>query len=348
MNKLLTIIVPVYKVEDYIRRCLDSLVVAPKWMEKMDVLIVNDGTPDRSADISREYVVKYPETFRQIDKENGGHGSVLNIGCKEAYGKYVRFLDSDDWFVNVELMLEKLEKTDVDMVISHVVDHCPNNEVWEDRILGVEFDKIYDTNAFDWMGNKTSHLVGLHRCIFKTSLFESYLPLFPEKQSYDDIILNVFPIVTAETMVAWDFPIYHYDMDRPGQSIKQSLGMPKQRGLTYKNGWQGCIEFVENNPITDLSSTKVPYLRRRVGKYYDFGYIEPIDKYVYQDAKKNVARWAEWVENRMKEQGNVLSVYIRWRKFYNVLPFCLFVALYKTYKFYTRCTPLVKIVHRLL
>ena len=76
MNKLLTIVVPVYKVEQYINKCLNSLIINPELMEKMDVLIINDGTPDSSAELSREYVQKYPTVFRQIDKENGGHGSV--------------------------------------------------------------------------------------------------------------------------------------------------------------------------------------------------------------------------------------------------------------------------------
>ena len=56
MQKLLTIVIPVYKVEPYINKCLDSLVIAPELMEKMDVLIINDGTPDSSAEMSREYV----------------------------------------------------------------------------------------------------------------------------------------------------------------------------------------------------------------------------------------------------------------------------------------------------
>ena len=71
-NKLLTIVVPVYKVEPYINKCLDSCVLADeKLMSQLEVIIVNDGTPDNSAEMSREYVKNYPQTFRQIDKENG-------------------------------------------------------------------------------------------------------------------------------------------------------------------------------------------------------------------------------------------------------------------------------------
>ena len=70
MQKLLSIIIPVYKVEPYINKCLDSLIIASELMEKMDVLVINDGTPDRSAELSREYVKRFPGIFRQIDQEN--------------------------------------------------------------------------------------------------------------------------------------------------------------------------------------------------------------------------------------------------------------------------------------
>ena len=120
MNKVLTIVVPVYKVEPYINKCLDSCVLDDeKLMNLLEVIIVNDGTPDRSAEMSREYVKHYPNTFRQIDKENGGHGSAWNVGLKEATGKYLRFLDSDDWLTNLDKLMEKLQETDADLVLTH-------------------------------------------------------------------------------------------------------------------------------------------------------------------------------------------------------------------------------------
>ena len=121
MEKLLTIIIPVYKVEAYINKCLDSLIIAPELMEKLEVLIVNDGTPDNSAELSREYVMRFPKTFRQIDKENGGHGSAWNVGLKEATGKYLRFLDSDDWFTDLDRLMLDLENCQADIVFNPFV-----------------------------------------------------------------------------------------------------------------------------------------------------------------------------------------------------------------------------------
>ena len=75
--KLLTVVVPVYNTERYINRCLDSLLV-PETLEDLEVLVVNDGSRDRSAAIAEEYAAKYPKTVKVINKENGGHGSTIN------------------------------------------------------------------------------------------------------------------------------------------------------------------------------------------------------------------------------------------------------------------------------
>ena len=83
-NKLLSVVVPVYKVEKYINKCLDSLIISDEQMNLLEVIVVNDGTPDNSAIMAKEYERKYPNTFRVIDKENGGHGSAWNRGVQEA------------------------------------------------------------------------------------------------------------------------------------------------------------------------------------------------------------------------------------------------------------------------
>lgn len=96
MDKVLTVIVPVYNMEKYIRQCLESLVIGG------GVLVVLDGSKDGSAEIAYEFVEQYPDTFRIIYKANGGHGSAINTGLMMASGEYVKILDSDDW---VERML---------------------------------------------------------------------------------------------------------------------------------------------------------------------------------------------------------------------------------------------------
>ena len=87
-------------------------------MEKLEVIIINDGSPDGSPEISREFTKAYPGTFRQIDKSNGGHGSAWNVGLKESRGKYIRFLDSDDWLTNLDRLMDDLKDSKTDIVFN--------------------------------------------------------------------------------------------------------------------------------------------------------------------------------------------------------------------------------------
>lgn len=316
MNKLLTIVVPVYKVEEYINKCLDSLILLPELMNKMDVLIINDGTPDNSAELSREYVKKYPLVFRQIDKENGGHGSVWNMGVKEAYGKYTRFLDSDDWLENLDLLLEKLETTDADLVITPTIDHCENNEIWKQEILDMEFGKIYDANTFDWLGNRShGNYIFHHSCTYKTEMFRQYLPLFLEKQPYDDVILGAVSIIGAKSLVAYNFSLYHYLMDRPGQSISPEVQRRNIRA-TIKTQ-QHTIEFTENHPVLE-GTTKAQYFAIKLPKRYNYGYRTLLDKLPYKEAKQYTKEWDKWVQI---QNPNIITP---WIKAYRFMPFSIY------------------------
>ena len=107
--KLLSIAVPCYNSQDYMRNCVDSLL---KGGELVEILIVNDGSKDDTAKIADEYAEKYPTIVRVIHQENGGHGEAVNTGIRNATGFYFKVVDSDDW-VNeeaFEAILKKLQE----------------------------------------------------------------------------------------------------------------------------------------------------------------------------------------------------------------------------------------------
>ena len=315
MDKIVSIVVPVFKVEAYINKCLDSLIIAPALMERMDVLIINDGTPDSSADLSREYVKRYPNVFRQIDKENGGHGSVWNLGLREARGKYTRFLDSDDWLENLDCLIEQLEKCDADLVLTPTLCHHPGDKLWKQEIKDMEFGKVYDADSFDWLHNRSHRNFVLHHsCTYKTEVLRQYLPLFLEKQPYDDIILSPAAIIGAKTLVAYDFILYHYLMNREGQSISSAVQNNNIEAKTRSQ--QAVIAFVERHPVPDNSS-KAAFYQSKLPKMYNFGYKE----YVYLHYKKAKAYTADWDEWRIKKNQSVKT---KWMVFYRFLPYWLF------------------------
>ena len=120
MGKILSIIVPTYNMQDYLNRCLQSLIVDSQLLE---VLVINDGSKDNSLSIALEYEKAYPNIFRVIDKDNGNYGSCINKGLHEATGKYVKILDADDQFntQSLELLLKKASTNDVDAFITDYV-----------------------------------------------------------------------------------------------------------------------------------------------------------------------------------------------------------------------------------
>jgi len=128
-NKLLTVSIAAYNVAPYLRQALDSLVV-PGVMDKLEVIVVNDGSKDETSEIAHEYESRHPATFRVIDKENGGYGSTVNISMREARGRYFKLLDGDDWFDKDGLreLIETLGKTDADVVITPML-RCQQDKV---------------------------------------------------------------------------------------------------------------------------------------------------------------------------------------------------------------------------
>ena len=107
--------------EDYLRQCLDSLIIADDLMQQLEVLVINDGSKDQSSAIAHEYSRKHPSTIFVIDKENGNYGSCINRGLKEATGKFIKILDADDSFDSAALaeFINQLRDTNADLVITN-------------------------------------------------------------------------------------------------------------------------------------------------------------------------------------------------------------------------------------
>ncbi len=115
-EKLISVIVPAYNVENYIRRCLDSLV--SQTYENLEIIVVNDGSTDRTGEIIEEYTERYPDKVMLYTRENQGQAEARNFGISKASGDYIGFVDSDD-FVSTkmyELMYREAEEQDCDMV----------------------------------------------------------------------------------------------------------------------------------------------------------------------------------------------------------------------------------------
>jgi len=304
MPKLLTIVVPVYKVEPYINKCLDSCilyrqdaqgnrVIDEDLMSLLEVIIVNDGTPDRSAEMSREYTLRYPQTFHQIDKENGGHGSAWNVGLREATGKYLRFLDSDDWLTNLDKLMLALSRTDADLVFTHHNTHFAENNTDIVNKAEPPYNKLLDVFQMPVERFAREHFhAGFQYVTYKAKILKAYYPLFTEGTRYDDTILFVLPVLKGRTYLACDFILYNYLIGREEQTVsdKNMQKFCNQYCYEYGKMYDFAMRNTKGSSVQDIVdailsgtfyramnlSISLPYKRRKIC-------IDYLKKYIPQD-----------------------------------------------------------------
>lgn len=299
-NKLISVVVPVYKVEPYINKCLDSLILPDEWMEKLEVIAVNDGTPDRSAEMAREYEKRYPSVFRVIDKENGGHGSAWNRGLKEASGKYIRFLDSDDWFTTSEFikLLEKLETLDVDIIISNYNRYYVERDTFEPMVITeLEPDVIYEASDLKW-NDQPWEVAYFWRCTYRTRMLQQNQPLFVEKVFYDDIKLGIASVIQAQKVCYIDLTIYNYLLGRPGQTMNPEV---QKKNYVFKFIVQKDIfNYYLSHPVS--GDGRNAYLSGKIKAWLLFEFYQ-FSRFPYHESKARLMEWKVYYQKLAKRIG---------------------------------------------
>lgn len=221
MNKLLTIVIPTYNMEKYLRRCLDSLVIEDySLFETLEVLVINDGSKDSSSTIAHEYQDMYPNVFRVIDKENGNYGSCVNRGIIEASGKYFKILDADDWYNTEALVvfLDKLKKISSDVVFTmHQVCYS-NGKVKTKNVKGISADTYYFED-YDFISSDNTSLLSMHSITYRTDFLHASGLRHQEGISYTDIEFCYFPLTSARTFLYVGVCLYNYFIGREGQTV---------------------------------------------------------------------------------------------------------------------------------
>ena len=218
---LLSIIVPAYNCEKWIANGIYSL-LNHKLSNKIEVIVVNDGSKDNTYKIAYD-LTKIFKSLKVIDKENGGHGSTINVGLKAARGKYVRLMDGDDYFLtdNFTKFLEYLEKEDSDIVLTdYVEDFSVDN-------LKVEV-KNYD----------------------------NFIP-FQKNYFYVDMEYNFITYIASSTIVYYPITIYNYYLGRQGQSVS-----PESWKKNYKNHEKVIFRLIDElyTNYKDIEEYKKDYI----------------------------------------------------------------------------------------
>ena len=202
MNPIISIIVPIYNVEKYLARCLNSLV--NQTMKEIEIICVNDGSPDQSQVIIDEFVKDYPKQVISIIKQNGGLADARNHGLHYARGEYVLFIDSDDWVSHdmCEKMYQLLLSTQADIVV------CDLNNVYDGgRIETVSCGNFESGSVKTHPSLLTIDNSACNK-LFKKSLFEDIK--FPVGIWYEDLGCIPMVLANASKIVKINEPFYQY------------------------------------------------------------------------------------------------------------------------------------------
>ena len=258
MKKILTIIIPTYNMEKYLRRCLDSLIIDEEGMKQLEVLVINDGSKDSSSQIAHEYQDKYPDTFRVIDKENGNYGSCINRGLKEATGKYVKVLDADDWFDNecFAKYIVFLKSVECDMVLTSFNRVYDNGRIINSTIWEVNGNKEFSVE------NLPLRNIEMHAITYKTEMLISMKYNQTEGISYTDTEWSIIPLQKVSKCITCPLNLYQYLIGRIGQTV--------QVGLYERNYWQClliCDKIIKECQIEKMSCGAYKYITY---KFYYF------------------------------------------------------------------------------
>lgn len=226
MDKIISIIIPTYNMEDYIARNLQSLVISNN-LDAIEVLVVNDGSKDQSSAIAHQFANKYPQSFRVIDKVNGNYGSCINVGLKHATGKYVKILDADDYFDtnNFCTMVEILKEIDVDLIITHFAFVNPEGEVGTTRNLHIPAKKII--NIDNIAHKKSIQGLWMHEIAYRRENLIKMGYFQEEGISYTDVQWGFDPMFTVKTFYYINLLVYHYLVGREGQTMDKNVYIKK-------------------------------------------------------------------------------------------------------------------------
>ena len=262
-EKILTISIAAYNAEKWLRKCVDSLLI-DEIKESLDIIIVDDGSKDKTSKIGEAYQKEFPGIVRCICKENGGHGSTINTSITYAKGKYYKVVDSDDWCDKEGLiaLVDFLKNTDVDMVFTnfHIVN--PSNEITGSiKAFSNEFSEYENILHFENIADYLNDSIPMHAVTYKTSILKEMNERIQEKCFYVDVEYVIYPLKYVDTVVALDRYVYMYLMGTDEQSVNYKNMV--QRRAQHRKVTEALVSFYAKYK-DDFSIKKKTTIQKRI------------------------------------------------------------------------------------
>ena len=268
--KLLSIGVPCYNSADYMEKCINSLIVGGN---EVEIIIVDDGSSDRTGEIADEYQASYPDIVRVVHQQNGGHGSAVMTALRAATGLFFKIVDSDDFvreipFRKILQTLADLAGGDerLDMLISNFVYH----KAGEKRHKVMRYANALPVEKmFTWKDAghfRKGQYILMHSVIYRTKLLRDCGMKLPEHTFYVDNLYVFEPLPFVKNMYYLDVNFYYYSIGREDQSVNESVMVSRVEQQLLVN--RLMVDYFTEN-VGMISSVKQRY-------NYMFNYLEII------------------------------------------------------------------------
>ena len=324
MGKILSITIPSYNVEKYIDKCVQSMLV-DSILDDIEILIVNDGSKDSTPEIARGYVEKYPQTVRLIDKENGGHGSTINAGIREANGKYFKVVDGDDWLntENLEHFIALLKEHEEDVIASNYL--CIRDESYD--IIAekrVSSDATLYGTVCDMDKGEVKEVIKMHGLTIRTSILKENNIVIDEKCFYVDAEYIAYPMPFVSSVYYDDEFIYMYRLGRNGQSM-DIRSMQRNREM-HRKVLNSMLAFYDKLPA--VTDEKRAYIEKVIGQMVENQFQIYISMGTDKEIQKEIATWDKALLKSHPSVANATnkkSIMLLRKTNYSILPIGSFV-----------------------
>lgn len=262
-NDLISIIVPVYNMEQYMERCVNSII--NQTYSNLEIILVDDGSTDRSPAMCDEYALK-DARIKVVHKDNGGLSDARNAGLKVATGAYIGYVDSDDW---VELsMYQKLYEACIENDAQVAV--CRYAKAYQDRIERGGNGKV---TAFDRDGILKVYLSDMGEYVVYNSVWSKLFArevvdgvLFPVGQNSEDIMYTTKAFCKLDKAVYIDECLYNYVLDREGSIM--NVNRTERMFRDEIPFWREHIAYIRQQVSESMGDMAAYYFYRRMLSYY--------------------------------------------------------------------------------
>lgn len=254
--------------EKYLDKCLSSLIVPDEdLMRQLEVLVVNDGSKDRSSEIAHGYADRYPDTYVVIDKENGNYGSCINAALPVVTGKYVKILDADDWFDTLSLytLLYELNRLDEDLILTDCIHVNEDGECVGCFSLESLFQSSNKCSFAQIVDKGFAPRSQMHNVAYKREIFDSIDYHQSEGISYTDMEWIFKPMTAVNTVRYLPLALYKYLTGRDGQTMDPAI--QRKRFGDIRKMITNLLNFYSNYENTD---SQKQYLYERALATYTY------------------------------------------------------------------------------